>query len=482
MSSSPAELDKHGATSPEGWGSSGDDSVNLRRLISCIAHGTPRICGFILIGVCLGLAATVVLRLVSPPPTVTRVAFSFREYDAGQYPDKTKFQSDDLRAPAVVAEALRALGMDFSTELQSKVRGAISIAPIVPANIAKEQDKARAAGLTIAPFIPNEYTVSLEASLKLPLSQQQRERLLSEIITTFRNSFRRKYGPSPLAFGTAFETLRNADFPEYELVLTTEVDNIRTYLRDRSDKAPAYRSPWTNCSFKDLLEQTELFSQIQLNEVLGLIHENGLSRNRSTAMMKLNHHLRLLEERERKAMEDERVVRELLNQAQTRSQSYLLGIKSQATDVRGNSPQVDQRLVDSLLANDAYNFLIRRALQAGLVVRKVESDKARLIDLRDNMKSFVESAQQDQTAIMARVETLLRQLENKYQTLIAAIRHTHADYMQQEYGNSIQLADEIRTARLLPALIRSTMIGAFLGFVAGVVFTLFARSREVGGQ
>ncbi len=449
-----------------------DDTIDIRELFARLWRGLPQILGFLLVCGTVGAALALISSRVQPVNSTTRVIFSFPGFERGNYPDNSKFQPDDLRAPAVIAEALRRQSLDTSTAFQSKIRGALSIEGIIPANIVKERDRIRATGQTPPPYVPDEYAISLSLRRSPEFGDSQREKLLREIVTVFRENFHRTYGQSPLAFGTAFETLRSADFAEYELVFNTEISNIQAYLREQIETAKSFRSPTTNFSFKDLLDQTELFSQIQLNEVLGLIHENGLSRNRTTAMMKMNYYLRQLEERERHAVEEERVVRDLLAQTGNRSEHVVLGIKSQASQPRSDAPILDQGLIDSLLANDAYNFLVRRALETGLRVKEIQAEKNRLLDLRDNMQNFVSSTARDQSSVEAQVAESIKRLETNYNKLVDAIRQTHQDFARQEFGDAIRISAPVKTDGLLRPLATAGLVGAFLGLALGAGLSL----------
>lgn len=462
-----------------------DDTIDLRELFARVWRGLPQILGLLLICGTIGAGVALVSSRIQPVNTTTRVVFSFAGFERGEYPDKSKFQPDDLRAPAIIAEALRRQALDTSSNFQSKVRGSLSIEGIVPANIVKERDRLRAAGQTPPPYIPDEYAITLSLRPTQDLGKTQRDALVNEIISVCREKFNQTYAAVPVSFGSAFATLRDADFPEYQLILDKEIESITTYLEQllsRAGKDPqqaamvertsAFRSPTTNLSFKDLLEQTQLFAQIRLNETLGLIYQNGLSRDRSTALVKMDYYLRVLENQERRAVEEENVIRGLLAQAQERNQNYVLGIKSQAAAPRGESPILDQGLVDSLLANDAYNFLVRQALEAGLRVKQIQSEKARLTELRQNMHSFLGRESGDQNQILERVNQSLGELQSAYQQLITSIRQTHADFARQEFGDAIRLSAPIKTEGVLKPLAVAAMVGGALGFALGAGLSL----------
>ncbi len=462
-----------------------DDAIDLRDLVARVWRGLPQILALFLICGTVGAALALISSRFQPVNTTTRVLFSFAGFERGLYPDNSQFQPDDLRAPAVIAEALRRQSLDSSTAFQSKIRGALSIEGIIPANIVKERDRLRATGQIPPPYVPDEYALALSLPRSTEVSDSQRNALLNEIVSVYRENFNRTYAQTPASFGTAFETLQNADYPEYQLILDKEIESITGYLEQllsRAGKDPreaqmvertsAFRSPTTNLSFKDLLEQTRLFEQIRLNETLGLIYQNGLSRDRSTALMKMDYYIRVLENQERRAVEEESVVRGLLAQAQERNQNYVLGIKSQASAPRNESAVLDQGLVDSLLANDAYNFLIRQTLEAGRKVKQIQSEIARLTELRRNMHSFIDRDIGAQEQVLDRVATSLKELEAAYQDLISKIRQTHADFARQEFGDAIRLSSQIRTEGVLKPLAVASLVGGALGFALGAGLSL----------
>jgi hypothetical protein len=449
-----------------------DDSIDLRDIVARLGRGTAQIIGLGLLGLAVAVIGAFLLHRLQEVPTTARIVFSFPGFERGQYPDKSDFQPDDLRAPAVIADALRRQKLDASSEFQARVRSGLSIEGIIPPNIAKERDRLRAAGQTPPAYIPNEYALTLLLPRNATLSNIQRERLLGEIVAVYRENFRRTYGEAPVAFGTAFETLRSADYPEYEIVFNSEISNIKAYLNTQLDDAKSFRSPTTNLSFKDLLDQTDLFAQIHLNETLGMIHDNGLSRNRTVALMKMDYHLRQLDEDENHAIADEKVITDLLTKTQARDQNYVLGIKSQAQSPRAETTVLDQGLIDSLLANDANNFLVHQALDAGLKVKAIQAEKAQLTNLRDNMKSFMKTSVTNQSTMMAQVQESLKNLETSYRKLIDNIRKTQADYANQQFGGAIRISDQIRTAGLLKPLAVAGIVGAFLGLALGAGLSL----------
>jgi hypothetical protein len=466
--------------------------IDLKDVFGRLCRGFAPTLGFAVLGLAIGACVDLAISPFSAVTTSMRVTFAFNGFGVGEYPDHSKFQPDDIREPDIVAEALKEQGLESLIGSASSIRAALTIEGIIPPEITKERDRLRAAGQTPGAYNPDEYLITLTLPRKFPLNSQQRELLLNAIVSVYRQKFSQTYSEAPLAFGNAFKTLRDTDYSEYELVLTEEIQSMTDYLRQQlntnrdetepgtANVARTFRSRTTNLSFPDLLEQTRLFAQIRLNQTLGQIYENGVSRDRATAIMKMDYFIRTLRDQEQRAIEEEKVVDDLLAKAQDRSQNYVLGVKSQVAQQHPESPILDQGLIDSLLANDAYNFLVHKALDSGLAVRRIQSDIARLMERRKNMEKFLSKAPENQVAINAHVKESLEDLEKSYNELITNIRKTHADFANQQFADAIRITMQpVTGGRYLPAA-KAGIVGGLIGLALGLGLSLLGIYVGIG--
>ncbi|HTB80522.1 MAG TPA: hypothetical protein VK717_06515 [Opitutaceae bacterium] len=443
-----------------------DEIIDLRELILRLARGLGQIFGLALLGLVIAVVGGLIIRPWQPVSTSTRVVFSYPGFAKGEYPDHSKFQPDDLRAPEVIAEALKRQGLGTADEFQSQIRGALGIEGIISPAITKQRDLLQASGQSLAVYIPDEYIVTLSLPEKFPISREQRARLLSEIVSVYRENFQRTYTRTPAAFGNVFDALHNADFPEYQQILGREIDHIADYLTQQLENGKSFRSPTTNLSFEDLLEQTRGFSHNQLNERLELIYQSGLSRNRTSAMMKVEYSLRILGDQERHAMEDQKVFTDLLAQVQARN--YVIETKSRANQLLPDASALSQDS-DPSFANDTYGFLVRRALEAGLKVSQLQADKAQLLEQLEALKSAKGDA-----GNMAEVQKSFNELEPAYRELIDNIRKTQADFARQQFADAIRVSAAITTSNGISRMLALTgATGCFLGLAVGMGLSLF---------
>lgn len=448
-----------------------DDSLDFAELFGRIRRGVPLILGLALVGLAAGLVVSLIATHQQPAVSALRVTFGFPGFERGTYPNGAKFQADDIRAPDVVNEAINRLGIqDLAPDLSSRIRGSIGVTGFVSPGIIKERDKLRAAGQILSPYFPDEYEISLSLPRDYVLNVRQRELLLAEIVNAYMDKFRRTYVELPPEFGNAFASLKNADFVEYELILTKETLGLSSFLEQQIEKAKQFRSPTSRLSFQDLLKQTQLFTQVRLNDVLGQIYINGLSKDRAYALVKMDYYMRTLEDQEQRLKEEESVVTNLLAKTQERTQNYVLATKAQQP--QSNQPLLDQGFIDTLLSNDAYNFLVRKALDAGLAVKRVQADIARLQDRRKRMESFTKGEIKDQAAVIATTSEALANLEARYQDLLTQVRTTLDDYARQEYADAVRISMQPGTKPLLTSLLFGAIIGSAAGLACGLGLSL----------
>jgi hypothetical protein len=445
-----------------------DAAVDLKEFFLRLIHGLPQIVGLALVGLVFSLIGTQLLGPRQSSTKFTRISFSFNGFEHGLYPDQSKFEADDLRAADLISEAASRVSMEVDGTLLARLRAAVSVEAVIPSNITRERDRLRASGQTPPRYIADEYSVSLTLPRSFPMDDGQRRRFLNELVSAFRDRFQRTYAKLPGDFGNVFQTLRGADYFEYEFILSSDLQNLNTFLQKQIQSAPTFRSQTTNLTFADLLRSSELFTQLRLNEVLGLIRANGISRDRKLAMVKIDYHLSRLEERERQAVEEERVVTELMARTQDRSQNYVLGIRSQAQQrPDSNAPIVDQGLIDSLLQNDAYNFLMRRALDAGLAVKAIQAEKARLLERRKAMEAFLSDDRTSQASAQQQLEQTLANLESGYMDLVEKVQTTFEDFAKREYADAVRISGQINSESVLRSIALAGIVGAFLGGALG---------------
>ncbi len=439
-----------------------------------LARGAGAPIGVPLVGVLRAGGLGLLLAWSAPATTSVRVVFTFPGVEKSEYPDHSKFSPNDVSAPEVVLAALQHLRL--ASDLQDRIRGAISVEGIIPDSVIKSRDRMEENGQFPPPYSPDEYSVSLTLPRNFPLTVRQRELLLNEIINVYQQNFTQTYATLPLSFGNAFHVLQAADYPDYELVLDEEMQNVIAFLVQQEDSAPSFRSRTTNLGFSDLLVQARIFTEVHLNEVLGIIYSHGLTKNRQMALTKMDYYLRTVEDQEREAQEQLEVVDDLLTKHQEHFQDYVLGVQSGGSTNRAAATVLNENVINSLIANDSYNFLIRRALDAGMDLKRIQGKKEQLIERRKTFESFAAIPASAQVVYIAQVQAALAGLEKAYNGLLRSIRETQSDFVRQQYANAIRITSGIVTESPVRKSVVLAVFGALAGLSLGLGLSLIGVS------
>lgn len=440
------------------------DNIDISEFGRRLKRGIFVSVGLGMIGLGIGVLLTLVNNFRAPVSTSIRVALAFPSLEKGLYPDGSKFQATDMLAPDLVSLALKKAGIEGKgSDVTSVVRGAINVVPIIPAGVAKERDRQRAAGQKPDFLVPDEYELTLVLPKSVMISEAECTRLLNELVEAFHDKFQRTYSDLPSDYGNAFTFLKDADFPDFEFILTAEVKNLSQFIESKAIAAKTFRSQSTGLSFQDLLKQISIFEAVRLNNILAPLSENAISVNPRAALRKVEYEINILSQKENLRKEEESIVTSLLARTQERAQNYVVASKSQPAP--GSQPLLDQGFIDSLLANDSYNFLVRKALDAGLALKSVQAELAKQKSLQARLvKTYGNStAGLDQVTLNA-ARSEIASIEKYYIEIMTKARGCLQDYARQEHANVIRLTMQPQAKSIYAGVV----IAAIAGWLAGV--------------
>jgi hypothetical protein len=440
-----------------------DVEIDYSFLWRRIKGSVPQTLGLACLAAVVGLAVAFWRGTAAAPATTIMVRFNFSGIEKGQNPDGTAFVVEELRAPENVSAAVRAAQLDLKPEQQARLRSSLTIVGQYPEE----------AGPAKAPFFPDVYTLSLDPRRSGVESAATREAFLAALVESYRDRFQRTYGALPLQLGTVFTTLENIDYAEYEIVLNEEVLALQRFLEKRSALAPDFRSLRTGLTFPELEGRLRQYVAIKQAGVLGLVAAAGPSGERAGATARMDYRLRLLTEEEKLARDREKVVLDLLDRLDRRETSYVLARKAPGAGAADGTPTIDHGLIETMIKNDAYGYLVREALQAGQKAREVASQRAAIEDWRQRLEALPEEKEAQRQRLAAGAGAAMAQLKGDYLALIAVIRQTDEDFLARYLADAVRVAHGPVTPPPAPVNLRVvagwTLAGLLLGLGLGLV-------------
>lgn len=190
----------------------------------------------------------------------TIVALQWDGVDEGMYPDGTNFEYSTMIPAHVYTLAVDEEGLNIQA---NDVRNALTVSPIVPANILAQIQAALENGETLT-YYATDYKWTLNNS-KLGISVTEASSLLTQLRVQLKEDFARKYinQLSVLDF-------TDVDFDEYDYydayeILNAQVNAINNVMEPRSNIEFTSSSGYT---FTDILVRTDLLSRIELNQII----------------------------------------------------------------------------------------------------------------------------------------------------------------------------------------------------------------------
>jgi len=444
-----------------------DEILNLREIVGRLRRGGRLIIALIFIGATVAMVVDLLDSPFSTETTSTRIVFSYPGFAADEYPDHSKFQIDDIRSGRYLADALARQHLKLSAKETEDIATGFLIEPVIPPEIAAQRERLRNSNVAMQPYSPDEFVLSINLPRSFPLSSNQRRQLLLDIIDGYKINFQQTYADTPPTFGAAFDVLAGQDISSYEYVLNKEFQTMIDFLDTRSKDAPTFRSRSTGLTFGDLARRTHVFEETRLFSILSRIRKLGYTSDPETVLGQIQYHISVYKERLLDATNEENVVNILLAKAQEREQSYVLGIRSQATQQKQDTTTVDKGLIDSLLANDSYNLLIRRSLDIGIHQRQMQSQ----VDILNQRYTWVADAAKapgsDHEREINAVKEDLRGIESLYLKFVSDIRNEETDYAQQKFADAVKITNYPVSESLYRRIVLICAIGAALGGMLG---------------
>jgi hypothetical protein len=450
-----------------------DFKIIFKKLISTI----PRSIGLSLLGLVLSILIFLIYYDFSNISTSTRVVFSFKGYNNGLYPDKSKFSYQDLIAPDIIHTAVLNCNLDLSESYQNKITQSISIEGLLTSDQVKLRDRLISTGQSVSTLIPDEYILTIVLPRNFNLTIEQRKHLLLSIVNSFKTKFEKAYAISPITLGNLTAALQSADYDDFELILADNSNRIESYLNNLIKDASTFRSRRTKLTFADLLNENQDFNQVYKNKTLGFIHEGNLARDRKAALIKMDYQLYELLNLEKQEIEEEKTTREYLNDANIHSSNYILAVKSQIMDQHtSNAPLLDKSLIDSLINNDTYSFFIKKALEVSLKLKSTQVQKIIVSEKRARMELALKADSKIDQELINKASQSMSELVNTYSKLINDIQVTYSEYASQEFSDAIRLTAPIESESIWKALLIPAIVGLCLGGFVGIGLSLLEIS------
>ena len=215
------------------------------------------------------------------------ITFQFDGIESGLDPNGAAFDVNLIKSPYVIQNALLANGYDES--YVEKVRENISIDGVIPKDaleritvindMAKKDSKYYEQLLDVS-YFPSEYVLYLYDDGTF--SSKELPKILDGIIDSYKQYFMDTYANTEVLSVTS-NLLSGDDYDYGESIdlITTQMDIMLSYVRERMKESPNFRASSTGLSFQDIVTSLEFVKTVDVNRLSSYIQSQSLTKDKA---------------------------------------------------------------------------------------------------------------------------------------------------------------------------------------------------------
>ena len=215
------------------------------------------------------------------------ITFQFDGIESGLDPNGADFDVNLIKSPYVIQSALLAKGYDES--YVEKVRENLSIEGVIPKdaleritiinNMAQRDPKYYEQILDVA-YFPSEYVLYLYDDGTF--SSKELPKILDSIIDSYKQYFMETYANAEV-LSVTLNLLSGDDYDYGESIdlVTTQMDIMLSYVRERMKESSDFRASSTGLSFQDIVTSLEFVKTVDINRLSSYVQSQSLTKDRS---------------------------------------------------------------------------------------------------------------------------------------------------------------------------------------------------------
>ena len=402
------------------------------------------------------------------------VSLQYDGIEEGLDPNGASLDINKIKSPVVIEDALSQIGITgISVE---DIRENIEIEGVIPKDaveritVIKEMaldDVSNYEKILDISYFPSQYVVTLYQDRGM--SSSDTRDILNAVLESYRSYFLDTYANTEaLTITGNLVDYTEYDYTEAADMLRAQIDIMRTYVAERYEQAPDFRSSNTGLSFGDISTSLETIESIDLSNLSSYVEANSLTKNREKLAEYYNYRIK------RYNMQ--------LNEQQVNLTTVENAINNYVKDpvVIVSSQDSTQQLSQG---NEYYDRLIQQKLDISSNIAKINTE---LNDTYELLNSLSASNRQSTQSEMDYADSLIEQLIVKITDWTRLIEETTDEYYSTTlFSNAVKIAVPARykAAGGLMSILKNTFICVAVAvFLVVVVWSIDGLRMELASM
>ena len=297
-----------------------------------------------------GVVLSVILFALDKKPASAsaRLQLTFDGAAEGIAPDGRRFDINELASDEVVAEALKAAGLDSKYSVE-KIRQSLVVAGAYPEDIVNQTmsyesllDFTTNRTLTAERFNPTLFTVKLNNNFDPKISQKDLESILKNILTVYKAKFAEAYTQGVPSNAATF-VLSDYDYPQQLEILQQRLAIVSRYAEEMYEKEPTFK--YRGAGFNDIVVRLNALTDSDIGRLNANLTLNALTKDPERLLTQYRFELRDLGN----SLSKRRAQLSLLDKliaSYEKSEILYISTKDSLTKIDGDSTKTYDALVD----------------------------------------------------------------------------------------------------------------------------------------
>lgn len=216
---------------------------------------------------------------------VTVIEYTGQRAAEGRSLDGTPIDTTEIYATNLVAQAMKALDIDYTEATMDELRRGIHVEPVITEEDLMIQQSKLDNGEEDYELNPTRYLVSFHCGVKN--GKDYPRRVLNQILQEYATYYGKAHVNTSLAANPVSDiTTKGYDYLEMAEVIDDTLTSITLHLRDKVTWNGEFRSSRTGYSFQDLQDEFAFLKEVEVRQLFSRILAEQITKDRDLLLDK----------------------------------------------------------------------------------------------------------------------------------------------------------------------------------------------------
>ena len=445
------------------------------------------IAGFsVLAGVAFFLIAQLYIQQYT---AATVIEYTGRQAAEGRSPDGSPIDTSEIYATNLVAQAMKALDLDYTEATMDEIRRGIQVEPVITEEDLMIQQSKLDNGEEDYELNPTRYLVSFHCGVGN--GRDHPRRVLNQILQEYASYYGKAHVNTSLAANPVSDiTSKGYDYLEMAEVMDDTLTSITEHLSDKVTWNGEFRSSGTGYSFQDLQDEFTFLKEVEVRQLFSRILADRVTKDRDVLLSKYRNRNNDLGISNNAASFEIEKIRGIISAYEGAMEEFSVPIRTN-TDEEGKEETV---LQNNVLPNvyDDWNEdqdgnrapVDRTAEYDKLLTRYIEDRtlfEHNLIDTDYNnyvIEVFAGAPSSSSPEVQQELQQEIAGLAEKINALQEIYYKTNDEYNEYLGAQNIMMLSSVRVTERFPILIFAILIMVIFGALGCAGAALFGRIED----